>query len=64
MNPPTEGVSLTLAFWEESMPTEAELKALLARTRKWLDAYLLTEDGVCRDDVAELCSEIDDATVD
>jgi hypothetical protein len=42
-------------------PTTAELVTLLTRARKVLETYLVDDDDVCRDDVAQVCAAIDDA---
>jgi hypothetical protein len=45
------------------MPNE-ELLALLSRARRVLEHYLVDEDEVMRDDVAQVCMAIDDALPD
>lgn len=42
------------------MPND-ELLALLKKARAVLDRYMLDDDGLLRDDVAEICMKIDDA---
>ena len=44
--------------------TQKELLTLLIRARTVLQAHLFDEDEMIRDDIAEICMQIDDALPD
>jgi hypothetical protein len=44
--------------------TQKELLTLLIRARTVLQAHLFAEDEMIRDDIAEICMQIDDALPD